>query len=347
MGILIMKYFEGKSIGPVSTLLMKRLPKSRAIFKCSFCGKEFEAKISHIVDGSIRSCGCLKQKYHEGDQIGPFKTKLLKREKENRGEFLCSFCGKIFSAKIGSVVSGKTKSCGCQRFEDLSNQRFGKLIALKRTGNRIGTSSEWECQCDCGKTAYVSAHNLKTEHTKSCGCLIQNTADARKVELTNKKFGWLTALEPTKMRRSSSVVWKCQCDCGNICFVAANKLTTGRTQSCGCIGRSRGERKISDILKILKIKFIAQYRFNDCRDTLPLPFDFYLPDYNCCIEYDGEQHFHPTGARFTTERVKDIQKKDAIKNQYCSDNNINLIRIPYYDYNKINKEYLRRLLINE
>ena len=67
-----------------------------------------------------------------------------------------------------------------------------------------------------------------------------------------------------------------------------------------------------------------------------MPFDFYLPDYNVCIEYNGLQHYTK---RFgmSDEDFKDRQKKDLIKEQYCEDNNITLINIPYWDYKNIEK----------
>lgn len=68
---------------------------------------------------------------------------------------------------------------------------------------------------------------------------------------------------------------------------------SGKTQSCGCLV-SKGEEKINFILQELKIKFNTQKTFNDCinpKTNTKLRFDFYLPDYNCCIEYDGKQHY--------------------------------------------------------
>ena len=80
-----------------------------------------------------------------------------------------------------------------------------------------------------------------------------------------------------------------------------------------------------------------------------LRFDFYLPDYNLCIEFDGEQHFK-TGKWAWTKEIKaeDIRYRDNLKNQFCADNSINLLRIPYTDYGKLNKndDYLMRK-INE
>ena len=111
--------------------------------------------------------------------------------------------------------------------------------------------------------------------------------------------------------------------------------------SCGCKTFSKGELKINNILQDLNINFESQYTFNDCinpNTNFKLRFDFYLPDYNCCIEYDGEQHF--IEGCFQSEDLKDRQYKDNIKNQYCEQNGIILIRIPYTEFKKINKEYL-------
>ena len=76
-------------------------------------------------------------------------------------------------------------------------------------------------------------------------------------------------------------------------------------------------------------------RFKDCKDLNALPFDFYLPYYNLCIEHDGIQHFKPTkrSNKITNEEAKEnfkyIQNHDQIKNNYCKEKGINLLRIKY------------------
>lgn len=83
------------------------------------------------------------------------------------------------------------------------------------------------------------------------------------------------------------------------------------------------------------VKYVVQKRFKGCKDKRTLPFDFYLPERNTCIEYDGEQHYRPV--RFGGISVDDSDKRfeyvkyhDEIKNNYCKSNNIKLIRIPYF-----------------
>jgi len=98
---------------------------------------------------------------------------------------------------------------------------------------------------------------------------------------------------------------------------------------CPKCRESKGEIKIRKILKKLNIDFISQKKFSKCMDQKELIFDFYLPDFNTCIEYDGQQHFESNQFFGGDERLKDQKRKDKIKNDYCNKNNINLIRIKY------------------
>jgi very-short-patch-repair endonuclease len=98
---------------------------------------------------------------------------------------------------------------------------------------------------------------------------------------------------------------------------------------------SKGETKIHNWLSSNNIQFIPQYKFEDCKNIRKLLFDFYLPSQNLCIEYDGEQHFKQkeyTGKKCNLEY---IQKNDSIKNLFCESNGIELLRIPYNKYRKI------------
>lgn len=108
--------------------------------------------------------------------------------------------------------------------------------------------------------------------------------------------------------------------------------------------KSSGERIIEQILTDENIIFETQKIFHNCKDKSYLRFDFYLPEYNCCIEYDGIQHFEVIGWN-TKEKLMEIQKKDQIKNEYCYLNSIGLIRISYKNKKKINREYLQNLLV--
>ena len=73
-------------------------------------------------------------------------------------------------------------------------------------------------------------------------------------------------------------------------------------------------------------------RFNDCKDKKPLPFDFYLPEYNICIEFDGQHHYRDI---FGISKLENTQSHDNIKNLYCYNNDIKIIRIPFWEGSNI------------
>ena len=96
---------------------------------------------------------------------------------------------------------------------------------------------------------------------------------------------------------------------------------------------------IANILNASGVKNERQKRFDECKYKQLLPFDFYLPEYNICIEYDGKQHFYPLEYFGGEEAYIELKKRDEIKNEFCIKNNIFLLRVGYKDniYNKINQ----------
>lgn len=295
-----------------------------------------------------------RKEYSAGDIVGYNNVVFLKytsKDKNNKWKalFQCPLCGNEFESLVNNVAkkTNGVKSCGCSKRLNIQGQRFGRLIALHLTTQRIGTGVVWECQCDCGKKHYATTHALKRGDTNSCGCLQKENGHIQglkhKKDLSNQKFGKLTVLKCTnKKNNSGAYLWYCQCDCGNFCEVCSTDLIGGHTQSCGCL-LSQGEQVIKNILQELDIKYQAQKTFEGCKNpqtNTKLRFDFYLPKYNCCIEYDGIQHFIQQDKRWIREDLHQIQYRDEIKNLYCQNNNIHLIRIPYTELNKINKDYL-------
>ena len=98
---------------------------------------------------------------------------------------------------------------------------------------------------------------------------------------------------------------------------------------CQICKTSKGELEIQKILDNKNIKYITQHKFDDCKNKYKLPFDFYLPELNMCIEYDGLQHYETIKYWGGDKKLKDTQLRDKIKTEYCINNNIQLIRIRY------------------
>ena len=99
---------------------------------------------------------------------------------DKKARWICKCdCGNIKEINGGSLRRGSTQSCGCLQKEktsqtnqkDLSNQRFGRLIALYRIGTDNKGNAVWKCKCDCGNEVEVSQGNLHSGNTQSCGCI--------------------------------------------------------------------------------------------------------------------------------------------------------------------------------
>lgn len=118
---------------------------------------------------------------------------------------------------------------------DLVGQKFGRLLVLEDVGRKNGAVL-WRCLCDCGNIVQIPTGPLKDGRTKSCGCYKnERTTERMKIDLTGRVFGRLTVLEDIGRDIQRNVIWKCQCECGNMVAVSAPSLPSGRTQSCGCL----------------------------------------------------------------------------------------------------------------
>ncbi len=111
----------------------------------------------------------------------------------------------------------------------------------------------------------------------------------------------------------------------------------------GCIrcNESKGEKQIEKLLLKNNILFEAQKKFDKCKKHNYLPFDFYLPEYNICIEYDGEQHYKVVEWFGGEKSFKQTQVNDKFKTEFCKKNNIILFRIKY---NQNIKEKIKELI---
>jgi len=156
-------------------------------------------------------------------------------------------CGNIAEVSACALQSGNAKSCGCTKTCDITGQVFGRLTALEPTKKRNNNFVVWRCQCECGNIAEVSASRLRSGNTKSCGCLHKIAGQKNTHDLTGQVFGRLTVLAPTEKRSNSFVVWRCQCECGNITEVSASNLRNGNTKSCGCLHKIAGKKRIHSL----------------------------------------------------------------------------------------------------
>lgn len=120
-----------------------------------------------------------------------------------------------------------------------------------------------------------------------------------------------------------------------------------RGQGCPeCSSNSNGEEYVKMFLEELEIKYIRQHGFDTCKYVNKLSFDFYLPEQNVCIEFDGIQHFKPVKQFGGEEEFNDIKERDKCKNEWCKNNNVKLIRIKYNEFDNIKNILLKELKNN-
>ena len=210
--------------------------------------------------------------------------------------------------------------------------KFGLLTVIKDSGLRQNRKILWECECGCQNHTHINVRSdaLTTGNTKSCGCSKKNNTN-RRVNLTNKRHGHITALylHPQLKKYNQNLIWICKCDCGRLLEVSTANFYN--INSCGkCLNQSFGQEKISQLLEINNIDYQQEKTFNTCRfpKTHALArFDFYVNN-KYLIEFDGKQHFQQD-KNSNWQGLDYIRAHDEIKNQWCKDNNIPLIRIPY------------------
>lgn len=251
----------------------------------------------------------------------------------------------------GSLKKGVSKSCGCLMAEDLTGQKFNRLFVLERVENK-NKSVMWKCKCDCGKVATVSAGDLRHNKTKSCGCLKNEVAGKyRWKKIIGTTVGKLF-VEELYEKRGRYYYYRCICSCDRERIVRRDKLQGDNPKIISCLicsrNKSYGERVIENFLFRNKIKHIQEYTFDDCRDQRPLPFDFYLSNYNLCIEFQGKQHNEPAtfngiSKEKAIKKFKKQKKHDKIKKDYCRNNNINFLEIYYKEIKNIEDILIEKL----
>lgn len=245
------------------------------------------------------------------------------------GRWVCKCdCGAIKTLYGSELRRGRSKSCGCELKVDLTGQVFGKLTVIARSKS----PQKWLCRCECGKLKDVFHGHLISGRTCSCGQFPCKNVPFE--DLSGQKFGLLTVIERDWYKDSSKgIYFKCQCECGNIKSILGQHLKKESIISCGCYNKSRGEEKIKRLLKENNYDFKPEHSFDDLKfETGKLArFDFKvnLNGNFYLIEFDGKQHFSSDGIWGGAEELAVRQAHDEIKNNYCIENNIPLIRIPY------------------
>lgn len=197
-------------------------------------------------------------------------------------------------------------------------------------------------QLICNKHPDKGIQNIDYQNLKKniIGCIYchgyYRTQEDLQTELNQKNMD----IDIITYKDYQNVVAKCR-KCSKTWNAKGTELNQGR--GCPYCKASRYEKIIRKLLDNWGYNYEIQYCFDDCKDQIALPFDFYLTDYNIAIETDGEQHYYPVqfGGISMERAIEQYEKTvyhDNIKDNYCIDYNIPLIRLPYWEFD--DDEYL-------
>jgi len=132
---------------------------------------------------------------------------------------------------------------------NLIGQKFGKLTVIEFVRTEKGVGAWWRCLCDCGNEKIVRAGSLKSEATKSCGCLTKERQHAKVIDISGRKYGKLYVVDMVLPSRDGHhAYWNCICDCGNKTIVSSYSLRTAHIKSCGCSKKDAGFVRRLDLI---------------------------------------------------------------------------------------------------
>lgn len=258
---------------------------------------------------------------------------ILQQDLTNNRKNACSKCAGL---KASDVSRTKRAKKNFDIIKHICDNNGYRLITDESDYTDVKMNIQYECPKHGVQTTILD--NMRAGH-RCFFCSYTGRADSIKLDvdyvegvissINNNK--WLNKSEYTNCLDRNLLI---RCECGNTyttSFYNFSRYGINRCHVCS-LKESSGEYRIRKYLEKNGLKFEQEKRFRDCRDSKPLPFDFYLPDKMACIEFDGQQHFVN---KFGDKSFEMTKRHDEIKNKYCSDNNIILIRIPYFDGNRI------------
>lgn len=285
--------------------------------------------------------------------------------KNNKSKFVvqCKKCGYIWKVNPNGFFNRETRCSNCNRGERWSLEKFlNKIELLSDKDDYIFSdyedinSADSKFTVQCKKCDYVWQANLNNFFQQGYRCSFCNIGQRWTFERITKEFALmqdsssftLILDDIVEIKNAFSKI-KIQCHkCNHIWKVDLSNFFHGNKRCPRCKA-SKGEKIIEFFLQKKRIKFESEKKFDTCRNIKPLPFDFYLQDYNLLIEFQGIQHYQITRFSKDTDknqkRLEECQKRDTIKKQFAIDNGYRFLEISYREINQIEEILTQELCI--
>lgn len=255
----------------------------------------------------------------------------------------CENCGAILNFSKASDICRKINVCTCYNYFKNYHEKLNYLSAICNFSildDSINTTIK-TIQCtNCGTVMrrQLMSILMAPEHCDNCHKYRQGVPQISKQEAQEKLnlegnneyelLDYIGMQKPAKLRHKN---------CGFIFNIRnLGDLFNKRNRGCPkCYQfKSKGEQEILAFLEKHNIQYIPQKTFAPLNKS-KYRFDFYLPQFNIAIEYQGEQHYRDNN--FFKDNLNIVQQRDAVKRQYCLENNIELLEIPYWEYKNISQ----------
>lgn len=326
--------------------------------KCLKCGEQFEVTPDQLLRYNQTCQGCrggvsntttYKRKVFK--QVGDEYTVLGEYVKYTvHIQMKHNVCGHEFPVRPDSFLRG-TRCPNCHPLRLKTQEEFEEKV-VELVGDEYSVLEEYKGS----KQKILMRHNVcgyewRTEPSgfvhngrrcPQCSNKVVTDNNSLQAKYPYLSEEWHTTLNGDKTPNDFTpgsdvkVWWKCR-DCGHEWENRIRSRSVEKHQCPSCSkrkGESKGERYVKECLKKLGIKFKSPHGYPDCKDKTTLLYDVAVLSNNneilCLIEFDGEQHFYPVDYFGGEEGFKGAIKRDHIKNKYCEENNIILIRIPYW-----------------
>lgn len=296
-------------------------------------------------------------------KLNGYKNKLLSTEyiaTNKKLVFTCEQCGEPYEVCFNHFKNSHQTRCKKCNIQNHINSTMNNVNDIeeyyKSRGLTILDISEYKNNTSkltvMNKDGYKSCINYSSLKTSN-GIKIIDSSNPYTIYNINKYIennNLDCELLSTEYKNKDSKL-SFKCSCGEIFKVTWSSFVYNNKFRCrSCSNKiSKYELMVKNYLDDNDIEYIMEYRFNDCRNKYPLPFDFAIIKKSkiyCIIECDGQQHYKPIQIGGVSEdkalkMYKERINNDNIKDSYCREHNINLLRISYLDFK--NEEYINTL----
>lgn len=333
--------------------------KTKIKFKCLTCKHIWQTTPSHVLRGQgCPECALGKTRKTNDEFINELKLinpKIKVHEKyiNNHTKLLCECLidGNIWYASPNSLLTNH----GCpecwKKSKILEEGQFFKLAEencpdIKILSSYTKASDNYLCECKvCGHKWTISGTHIIQGKTGCRECYRKNKrlTNDEFIERLSKITNLIIPLDEY-FDSNTKIKFKCKV-CDHVWDAAPFSILSGN--GCPECKYSSGEQKIKEVLNKYNISYIPQKTFNDLKGLggKCLSYDFYLPQYNLLIEFQGKQHECPIEYFGGEEKFKIQQEHDKRKKEYTKLHKINLIEIWYYDIDNI-EEILNKTINN-